>query len=693
MQYGLPDPAKISPSRSEADDDGATVDPGHALALVAEMVGERKRVLDLGCGDGRLARLLLQRECDTVGVDINPAAVEEARKYCTHAIVADIDGASLPELLGNRDFDVITLGSVLQRLRQPTRLLDSLRGLLRDGGLVVAVAPNVAHGAIRLALLGGQFDGGEGAGLRMFTAKTIDELFLSAGYRIETLARTKAPIFDGSSLVPHLQRDDFEPAVIAEVELDPEAETLQFVVRAVSLSNEAKDRAISKRFLAVNTELAANRTRLAKRDREVERLTQLVNERTSDTQVAGLTGQVGALRKETAAAKDLAEQHRAHAAVLRAERDQIMGEAASLRAAIAKHDADVVGLKDAIEQHRAHGAALRAERDKEMVDSAALRAALDGERAGVVTLNQQYEQAMARIVNLQTIVDENATTIAMLYDDRDRVAGQIAALRNDLVTRMADIRDGAELLEVADAEIARLLGETDLYAGLLMIADSDAKTAAAKHGSDTMLADQLYDEIRSLYEMRSSAYAEATEDRAALKSEAEALLAQIEELEEETQSLRLRIVSRARANTLFETEAREQLAELERERDAEREARIAGDDLHDTLRVALTVAREELETTSSRIERLEAECEAQSAARLVTEEQHASLGGALIDARHQVNDLKDRYGASQSRLAEQTQALLDQTRAEAERIAVLINTVETSVFWKIKRVVGRMLGR
>ena len=40
-----------------------------------------------------------RRECDVVGIDVNPVAAEEARKFCTSVVVADLDEAMLPELL------------------------------------------------------------------------------------------------------------------------------------------------------------------------------------------------------------------------------------------------------------------------------------------------------------------------------------------------------------------------------------------------------------------------------------------------------------------------------------------------------------------------------------------------------------------------------------------------------------------
>ena len=85
----------------------------------------------------------------------------------------------------------------------------------------MASIPNISHGAIRLALLSGRFDYQElgildDSHLRFFTAKTIDELFLTAGFRIETVERVTLPLFAESDLVPvarsaRLRRDKPSP--------------------------------------------------------------------------------------------------------------------------------------------------------------------------------------------------------------------------------------------------------------------------------------------------------------------------------------------------------------------------------------------------------------------------------------------------------------------------------------------------
>ncbi len=170
---------------------------------------------------------------------------------------------------------------MLEHLHEPARTLDESRTLLSEHGYVVASIPNISHGAIRLALLSGRFDYQElgildDSHLRFFTAKTIDELFLTAGFRVETIERVTLPLFSDSDLVPALDPRDFEDRTIAEIKADPDSETLQFILKAFPLSNEQRLRTISKRFLSANTKLTAIRQQAARREREVLGLRQTI---------------------------------------------------------------------------------------------------------------------------------------------------------------------------------------------------------------------------------------------------------------------------------------------------------------------------------------------------------------------------------------------------------------------------------
>ena len=246
-----------------------------SLTLMAAMVGEGKRVLDVGCASGYFARLLRKNDCVVTGVDANPEALAAASDGCERTILADLDIQRLLPLLDGATFDVIAFGDVLEHLRDPLQLLEEARGALAEGGYIVASIPNIAHGAIRLSMLSGRFDYAEyglldESHVRFFTAKSLDEIFLCAGFAVDRTERTSLPLFERSELVPEVDRDLYPPETVAEIERDPECETLQFVVRATPLDDAERHAALTRRFLEANTALAASTARMEAQARTLD---------------------------------------------------------------------------------------------------------------------------------------------------------------------------------------------------------------------------------------------------------------------------------------------------------------------------------------------------------------------------------------------------------------------------------------
>jgi 2-polyprenyl-3-methyl-5-hydroxy-6-metoxy-1,4-benzoquinol methylase len=164
-------------------------------ARVMRLVGCDKRVLELGCATGYMSRTLAnQCSCVVTGVEVNPAAAEEARAACARVIVGDLDAIDWKDAVGSEQFDVIIAADVLEHLRSPARVLAALRAHLAEGGYLVASIPNVAHSSVLAELLQGRFTYRafgllDDTHIRFFTRDSIYQCLEEAGFAITHLDR------------------------------------------------------------------------------------------------------------------------------------------------------------------------------------------------------------------------------------------------------------------------------------------------------------------------------------------------------------------------------------------------------------------------------------------------------------------------------------------------------------------------
>ena len=112
-------------------------------SFCAGLVPAGSRVLDAGCGTGRVAVRLDELGLDCVGVDVDESMLTVARRTAPRLPWhrADLATVGAADLDGARDFDLVVMaGNVVPLLAEGTldRAMDSLSALLSPGGLLVA---------------------------------------------------------------------------------------------------------------------------------------------------------------------------------------------------------------------------------------------------------------------------------------------------------------------------------------------------------------------------------------------------------------------------------------------------------------------------------------------------------------------------------------------------------------------------
>lgn len=178
---------------SRQDDAYFEFDRPELRALVPD--GAR-RVLDVGCGAGALgAALREERGVEVMGLELSPDAAARARDRLDALVEADLDVLDdLPFERGS--FDAMVFGDVLEHLRDPHRLLRTLRPWLADDGVLVCSIPNVGHWSVVLPLLTHDRWPYADAGLldrthvHFFTLAEAELMLRDCGFTLESAATT-----------------------------------------------------------------------------------------------------------------------------------------------------------------------------------------------------------------------------------------------------------------------------------------------------------------------------------------------------------------------------------------------------------------------------------------------------------------------------------------------------------------------
>jgi len=146
---------------------------------IEEILQRKGKILDVGCAVGQFLAVCESFGWKATGIELN----DEERAYCNN-IGLKVLGEPLEDgLFPNESFDAVTMWEVLEHVSFPRQILQCIHKILKPGGVLLIVVPNVD--SLAAQILQGKCNMFLGMShITMFNDKTLTKLLEDERYEI-----------------------------------------------------------------------------------------------------------------------------------------------------------------------------------------------------------------------------------------------------------------------------------------------------------------------------------------------------------------------------------------------------------------------------------------------------------------------------------------------------------------------------
>ena len=171
MEYGNGDINRLvwrtTANRYHHEEDKLMLDnPNVNISVLGNQIDQGSYVLDVGCGEGKLGKLLKEKKCSVFGVEIDDQAIRFAARQGTYEAIFHFN---IEEPERNIDeynrfaeldvkFDYVVMADVLEHTVNPTKAIEQVTKYMKEEGKILISVPNINNADIALNLLRGKFN-------------------------------------------------------------------------------------------------------------------------------------------------------------------------------------------------------------------------------------------------------------------------------------------------------------------------------------------------------------------------------------------------------------------------------------------------------------------------------------------------------------------------------------------------------
>lgn len=166
---------------------------GNSVVLneIHNFTNSNPKILDIGCGNGDVARNLNNLNYIIDGITISEQEAINSRNVMRNVFIYNLENG-LPLDLLEEKYDIIICSHVLEHICYPSNLLRDIKNILSDRGILIVCLPNLLHYKSRLELLKGNFHSSELGGIwdsthfKWYTFKTGQELLEKSSFIVKS---------------------------------------------------------------------------------------------------------------------------------------------------------------------------------------------------------------------------------------------------------------------------------------------------------------------------------------------------------------------------------------------------------------------------------------------------------------------------------------------------------------------------
>ncbi len=158
---------------------------------ITELIGKDikgKRILDIGCGNGKMGSALVVKGAVVAGCDISEHAVSIAKQSLQEVFVFDVANDNFSLL--KKDFDIIIASELIEHLFSPEEFLLNIKSVMSKESSLILTTPNFLMWTNRIKMLLGRFRYTkvgflDESHIHFFTYDSLRELLKQTGFIIE----------------------------------------------------------------------------------------------------------------------------------------------------------------------------------------------------------------------------------------------------------------------------------------------------------------------------------------------------------------------------------------------------------------------------------------------------------------------------------------------------------------------------